>query len=55
MSWFGDFAKNRKEIARLKKENDKLYNELERMKVMYAKLRDNHDNMKKTIKLAITD
>jgi len=55
MSWFGDFTKNKKEIARLRKENDKLHNELGRMKVMYAKLRDKHDDMKKTIKLAITD
>ena len=55
MSWFGDFAKNRKEIARLRKENDKLDAELQRMKSMFVRMRDKHDSMKKAIEMAITD
>lgn len=55
MSWFGDFARNRKEITRLRKENEKLDTELNRMKHMFAGLRDKHDKMKKAIKKAVDD
>ncbi len=55
MSWFGDFARNRKEITRLRKENEKLDNELNRMKHMFAVLRDKHDKMKRTINMALDD
>tara|TARA_Y100001938_G_C7818411_1_gene295412 strand:+ start:391 stop:561 length:171 start_codon:yes stop_codon:yes gene_type:complete len=55
MSWFGDFARNRKEIVRLRKENERLDKELSRMKYMFAEMRDKHDKMKRTIKKVLDD
>tara|TARA_B100000035_G_scaffold238150_1_gene206423 strand:- start:102 stop:272 length:171 start_codon:yes stop_codon:yes gene_type:complete len=55
MSWFGDFARNRKEIVRLRKENERLDKELSRMKYMFAEMRDKHDKMKRAIKKVLDD
>ena len=55
MSWFGDFAKNRRTIKEQQKQIEKLEDSVQYHKMLYFKLKTRHDKLLAALKAALED
>jgi uncharacterized coiled-coil protein SlyX len=55
MSWFGDFAKNRRTIKEQQKQIEKLEDSVQHHKMLYFKMREKHDKLLAALKAALED
>ena len=55
MSWFGDFARNRKTIKEQLKRIEKLEDSVQHHKMLYFKMKTRHDKLLAALKAALED